>query len=240
MLSIKSTSKKFSWWILAFLQFIFLVAFVKSLFGVTNGTVLGFLCLLGFASVSCALWLEIGVFFNKIQNKMVIREFFSLSVNFALVFLVFFALAMVLRQIGLPIGVFELFASIIFSTAIVLLVNLVIFKLKVLSAFGIAMDVWRKQFYLALSFSVSIFILFALCIFLAQEVLVSYFLGEFSVFKASATIWLFGLASIVGIAFVLALFNCFWVLCILEKIRPLKTKELSKTEVSITAPEAVM
>jgi hypothetical protein len=191
------------------------------------------LCLLGFSAVSCTLWLEISAFFQKTKNKMMVREFFSISINFALIFLVFFALAMTLRQFGLPAAVLEVLISIIFATLIILLLNLVVFKIKFLNAFSISLDTWKKLPYLGMSLSFSVFILFSACVFLGQQVLASYFLGEFSVFKASATIWIFGLGSVVVLSFVLALFNCFWVLCVLEKIRPLKTKELDKTEISV-------
>ena len=240
VLALKSTSRKFGWWILAFLQFIFFVAFFKSLFAVKNGTMLGLLCLLGFSAVTCSLWLDIRAVVLKAQAKMSVREFFSLVVNFALIFLIFFALGMTLRVLGVPFYAFELLMSIIFATTLVLLLNLVMFKQKFFNALLVSLDMWKKTPLLGVTFSASIFILFNLCLIFSQKVLKIYFFGEFSVLNRSATIWVFGFSSVVCLAFILACFNSFWVLCVLEKIRPLNSKEHYKTDVSITAPEAAV
>ncbi len=236
-----STSKNYSWWILAFFQaglLFFVGRFSKPHSLLNYKSIFLFAAVIALQPVCLWFWLEIKASYENAEVKSSQKKFLQSCFRLFAICAVSVIICATARFFYLNWVFLSLFSSAVSSTALLSMLYCSLNEQGIKASTLLAFDTWRKNVSLAAIFTVFLIICHGVSFVIAHTTAASFELARgFSDFNHSATIWLLLLVLGVFIAYFGAVLNYIVIALFLESIKPLKqAKPIS--EFSIVLPRA--
>jgi hypothetical protein len=235
-----STSKHYSWWILAFFQaglLFFAGRFLKPHFLLNYKSIFLFTAVVVLQPICLWLWLEITASYENVEIKTNQNKFWQTCFRLFVICAVSIIICSVPRFFYLNWVSLSLFSSAVSSTTLLSMLYCSLNRQGVKNSTLLAFDTWRKNVSLAVVFTVFLIICHGVSFVIIHTTAASFELARgFSDFNHSATIWLLLLVLAVFIAYFGAVLNYIVIALFLESIKPIKQKKPS-LEFSIALPE---